>query len=121
RRGGAGKLVRVDDLASLVARVRPIDCELPRPERTEALNQMLRYGRIVRIAATIPAPRSEPSKWLVDPRDPGLLRPARVAHEADGEQPGKAPAERVRQSLDEARVRDVDVDHRQIAVELHAG
>src|SRR6516164_1400116 len=43
-RGFAGELVSVDYLALAVARVRPVDCELPRPERTEALKEMLRYG-----------------------------------------------------------------------------
>src|SRR5262245_49874484 len=81
RRGVTGKLVRVDDLASLVACVRPVDCELPRPERTEAFNQMLRYGGVVWIAAAEPASRSEPSKRLIDPRDPGFLGSASVAYE----------------------------------------
>src|SRR6516162_10576679 len=77
-RGFAGELVSVDYLALAVARVRPVDCELPRPERTEALKEMLRYGGVVWIAATIPAPRSEPSKWLVDACDPGFLGSAGV-------------------------------------------
>jgi len=42
---------------------------------------MLGYGGVIRIAAAIPAPRSEPSKWLVDACDPGFLRPAGVAYE----------------------------------------
>jgi hypothetical protein len=41
-----------------------------------------------------------------------------VAHEATGEQLGEARVERARQGVDEPGVSHVDVDHRQIAVEL---
>ena len=38
RRGAAGKLVGADHLALAVAAMRPVDRELPRPERTEAFD-----------------------------------------------------------------------------------
>jgi len=56
RRNAAGELVRVDNLACLVARMRPVDRELPRPQRAEALNLMLWYREVVWIVAAIPAP-----------------------------------------------------------------
>src|SRR5262249_12302047 len=110
----------VYDLARAVARVRSVDCELPRSERAEALNQMLRYGRVVWVVATIPAPRSNPLKRRVDTCDPSLLRSAGVAYEAVFEQRREALAERVCQGLDELRVRNIDIDHREVAVELQA-
>ncbi len=81
---------------------------------------MLRHRGIVRIAAAIPAPRGEPPERLVNARDPGFLGPAGVAHEAVHEQLGESLVECARQGVDETRVFHVDVDHRQIAVELQA-
>ena len=120
RRGAAGEPVGADHLALAVAGMRPVDRELPRPERTEAFDQMLRHRRIVRIAAAIPAPRGEPPKRLVDARDPGFLDAAGVAHQAVREQLGEALVEGVRQRFDESRLADVDIDHGEIAVELQA-
>ena len=84
--------------------MRPVDRELPRPERAEAFDQMLRHRRIVRVAAAIPAPRGEPPERLLDARDPGFLGAAGVAHQAVREQLGEALVEGARQRLDESRV-----------------
>src|SRR6516165_1690450 len=100
RRGAAGELVLIDHFAGPVARMRSVDRELPRPERTEALNQMLRYGGVVWIAAAIPAPRSEPSKGLVYAGDPRLLGAAGVARKAVYEQFRKTAIEGARQGFD---------------------
>ena len=62
-----------------------------------------------------------PPEWLVDSRDPGLLRPTGVAHEAAGEQLREALAEGVGQGVDEAGVGHVDIDHGEIAVDPQAG
>src|SRR6516162_11474083 len=82
RRGhAAGEPIGADDLAHPVAGVRPVNGELSRSERTEALDQVLHHRRVVRIAAAVPAPRCEPPKWLIDARDPGFLDATGVAHE----------------------------------------
>ena len=112
--------VGADHLARLVAGMRPVDCKLPRPERTEAFDLMFRYRGIVRITAAIPAPRGEPPERLVNARNPGFLGPAGVAHEAVHEQLGEFLVEGARQGVDEGRVFHVDVDHREVAVELQA-
>ena len=100
--------------------MRPVDCKLPRPERTEAFDHVLRHRGIVRITAAIPAPRGEPPERLVNARNPRFLGPAGVAHEAAGEELGEALVERARQGVDETSVFHVDVDHREIAVKFHA-
>src|SRR5262249_42158024 len=81
-RGSAGELVSVDYFALAVASMRPVDSQLPCPERTEAFNHVLRHLRIVWIIAAIPTPRREPPERLIDARDPGFLHSAGVAHEA---------------------------------------
>ena len=105
---------------ALAAGMRPVDSELSRPERAEALDHVLGRRGIVRITAAIPAPRGDPLEWRANARDPGFLGPAGMAHQATREQLGEALVEGARQGVDETGVFHVNVDHCQIAVELQA-
>ena len=112
RRGAVGELV------DAVAIARPVDGELSRRQRAEAFDHLLRVA--VRVIAAMPAPRRQPGEGLVDAGDPRLLGAAGVAHQAAREQLGETLVQGLRQRLDEGRLDDVDVDHREVAVDSQA-
>jgi len=62
-----------------------------------------------------------PHKGYIDARDPGFLRSAGVAHQSVREQLRKALVECARQGVDEIHLAHVDIDHREVAVDLQAG
>src|SRR4051794_9621504 len=100
--------------------MRPVDSELPRPERTEALDLVFRHVRIIRVAAAVPTPRGKPPERLVNARDPGFLRSPGVAHQAAREQLREFCIERGRQRFDQGRLAHIAVEYREVAVELQA-
>src|SRR4051794_6543861 len=98
----------------------PVDSELPRPARTEALDLVFRHVRIIRVAAAVPTPRGKPPERLVNARDPGFLGAAGVPHQAAYEQFGKVFIERARQRANQGRLAHIDIEYCKVAVELQA-
>src|SRR5262245_35786878 len=99
--------------------MRPVDSELSRPARAEAFDLMRYRCRILWIAAA-PFARIDSPERLLSAHEPSFFHPAGMAHEAARKQFGVAFIERPRQGVDQSHLADIGIDHREIAVNLHA-